>query len=236
LRRGRVGVGIAPVRRPRRATHEGKLSMKHWLILMGILGGASAGVARGEPYWVAWEGDDFPENEGWERRMNGEGPALRTLADGVMNIDGLWSTQVDDFYRLNRPLDPEAGEMFVMQWRLRVNEVIGNPLALYDPGVGLFSDQDNELTLVFGVDFVRSYHEEGVVIPLGPGVFHEYEVRSSDMVNYELLIDGYPIHAGEFWTPNFRRSGVDWGDYARGAGSSADWDYFRFGVVPEPAS
>ena len=191
--------------------------------------------ATAEPYWVAWEGNDFPENEGWERIVNGPQPAERTLADGIMTMDGLADTQIDDYYRMDRLLDPEPGEEFVMQWRLRIDEVIGSPLALNDPGIGVSSDEDWQLLLVFGVDFIRSFHED-VILSFEPQVFHAFEVRSSDMQSYELRMDGTTVHVGSFWEPSFQQSRIEWGDATRGAASLVDWDYFRFGVVPEPAA
>jgi len=190
--------------------------------------------ARAEQYWVAWEGNDYPENEGWERIVDGPGPATRSINDGVMTLDGRWDRQVDDYYRMDRTLDPNMGESFVLQWRVRVVEVIGNPLGLYDPGVGVFSDSGNELTFVLGVDFIRSYHEEGTTVPIEPGVFHTFDVLSPDMRTYELRIDGAIAYHGVFWD-QFRQSGIDWGDYTRGSASLTEWDYFRFGVVPEPS-
>ena len=191
--------------------------------------------AGAEPYWYAWEGDDYPENEGWERIVNGPQPAERTLADGIMTMDGLADRQIDDYYRMERLLDPGPGEEFVMQWRLRADEVTGSPLTRYDPGIGVFSDDDWELLLVFGVDFIRSFHED-VNIPFEAGSFHSFEVRSSDMHTYALWIDGAIVYTGSFWEPSFRQSRIEWGDYSRGAASLADWDYFRFGVVPEPGT
>jgi hypothetical protein len=205
------------------------------MIILPVLLFALAPPLRAEPYWVAWEGNDFPENEGWRRRVNGEGPAMRTLADGIMTIDGLWSTQVDDFYRMERTLDPDPGELFVMQWRLRVHEVIGSPLTLYDPGVTVYSDDDWTVSLLFGTDFIRSFHER-LEIPMQPAVFHTFEFHSRDMRSYELLLDGALIHVGSFWEPTFTQSRIDWGDLARGSASLSDWDYFRFGVVPEPTA
>jgi len=150
------------------------------MLLGALLVYALGGPARAAPFWVAYEGNDFPENEGWTRVIEGDGPANRTLKDGVLTIDSLRNTQIADGYRMERLLNPDAGEEFVMQWRLRVNEVIGNPLALRDPGVGVFSDDTWGLTFHFGIDSVRSVLED-VVIPFDPGVFHQFEVRSSDM-------------------------------------------------------
>src|SRR5262245_8452493 len=157
--------------------------MSSFVRFLPVFAWAITGPLRAEPYWIAWEGANFPENEGWERRVNGDGPAQRTINDGVMTIDGSWSTQVDDYYRMLQPVNPWMNEEFVMEWRLKVDEVIGNPLALYDPGVAVFSDDDWTVSLLFGVDFVRSFHEDWEA-PLEPGVFHTFEFRSVDMRNY----------------------------------------------------
>lgn len=208
------------------------------MIRIAMLVGLVCGLvphAAAAPYWVAWEGNDYPENEGWQRIVNGPQPDERTLADGIMTMDGLADRQIDDYYRLQRPLNPGPGERFVMQWRVRVHEVVGSPLALYDAGFGLFSDDDWALLLVFGVDFIRSFHEE-IEIPFVPGEFHAFELTSDDMHSYDLSIDGSLAYSGSLWEPSTRRSRIEWGDISRGSASLVDWDYFRFGVVPEPGT
>ena len=197
--------------------------------------GMMVGTAGAETFWVTWEGNDYPENEGWERIVNGPQPAERTLADGIMTMDGLADRQIDDYYRMERSIDPGPGEEFVMQWRIRVDEIVGHPLALYDPGVAVWSDDDWEVSLLFGTDFVYSFHEN-IRIGVAPDVYHTWEFRSSDMRSYDLAVDGDLIHTGVFWEPTFERSKVAWGDEARGSASLVDWDYFRFGVVPEPGT
>ena len=213
---------------------KGMRTMKRAVLLL-FFAAALALPAGAEPYWVAWEGNDFPENEGWERIVNGPQPAERTLADGIMTMNGLADRQIDDYYRMERTLNPEPGEEFVMQWRLWVQEVVGNPLALYDPGVAVWSDDDWEVSLLFGTNFVYSFHEN-ILIDVAPDIYHTWEFRSSDMRSYTLMVDGELIHTGVFWEPTFERSKVTWGDKARGSASLVEWDYFRFGVVPEPGT
>lgn len=206
-----------------------------WLFGAVAVLGVLVGTAGAEPYWITYEGNDFPENEGWTRIVNGPQPADRSLADGIMTMDGLADRQIDDYYRMERSLDPGPGEEFVMQWRLRVDEVIGSSLTRHDPGICVSSDEDWQLLLVFGVDFIRSFHDD-VNIPFEAGAFHSFEVRSSDMHTYALWIDGAIVYTGSFWEPSYQQSRIEWGDAARGASSLADWDYFCFGVVAEPRS
>lgn len=193
---------------------------------------ALAAPALATPYWVAWEGEDYPENEGWERIIEGDGPADRTLEQGTLTIDSRWSTQISDFYQIDRQLNPSHGERFVAQWRVRINEVAGN--VSYDPAVTMFSDDDWGLGFHFHSDGLSGTFED-FFIPFEPGVFHSFELRSADMESYELLLDGLHVRLGGFWEPAVSRSLIAWGDATRGAASSSDWDYFRFGVIPEPS-
>ena len=42
-------------------------------IIRFLLVGSVCCAARGSPYWIAYEGNDFPESEGWERHAYGGG-------------------------------------------------------------------------------------------------------------------------------------------------------------------
>ncbi|MFN0137922.1 MAG: hypothetical protein ACKVS9_17605 [Phycisphaerae bacterium] len=194
-----------------------------------------AGTAWASPYWVACEGNDYPENEGWIRNVDGPAPAQRSLSDGIMTLDGLADRQIDDWYLLERPLDAGADETFIMQWRLRVNAINSHPLYPYDQSVAMFTDTDRGLSLVYGVHGFRNYFED-VNFTYAPHEFHSFELRSTDMLTYQLWMDGTVIHAGVFWDPAVTSSYVAWGDGVQGSASISEWDYFRFGVVPEPTS
>ena len=50
---------------------------------------------------------------------------------------------------------------------------------------------------------------------------------------YDLYIDGNLAISGSFWF-SLTPSRVFWGDSIQGGASLTHWDYFRFGVVPEP--
>jgi hypothetical protein len=206
--------------------------MKHWLILMGILGGASAGVARGEPYWVAWEGDDFPENDGWERVGTGTRPT-RTIHDGIVTFDSLASDESEDIYRMAGLPDPAPGEEFVVQWRLRVNQINwDNPNFPYDPGWSVRSADGWAAIFLIGVDELESALEQ-TQVSFEPGVFHSGEFRTLDMRTFTVTLDGALAYSGAF-APSLPDARVQWGDSVQGPTSNFDWDYFRFGVVPEP--
>jgi len=197
-------------------------------------------IAHAERYWIAWEGEDFPENEGWTRVWGNwdgqyEGPgAIRTLEDGILTYDSLYDDGVYDFSVMYRPgqMDPEPGELFVMEWRLNVEEVD----SWYgDPGVVLSSDEAWVLGLRFAYDRIYSVFEDYLEIPFTAGGFHTYRVESADMRQYDLYIDSELARHGTF-THSVGPSEVTWGEGVQGVASLHHWDYFRFGVVPEPTS
>ncbi len=193
--------------------------------------------AVAEPYWIAWEGDDFPENQGWERVWgNWDGPyegdgAIRTLNDGVMTIDSLYDDGVYDAARIERPgqMDPDPNETFVVEWRLKIDEA-----HVTDPLVGFSSDDAWNVVFVYEHDHLRSLYEGSASIPFEPNMFHEYRLESTDMRTYRLFIDdecareGYLIHL-------LHCSDIAWGDGTQGGAGLHEWDYFRFGVIPEPS-
>ena len=196
--------------------------------------------ATAEPYWIAWEGDDYPENQGWERRYGNwdgewQGQANRTLEDGILTIDSMHDLGVYDFYRIIRPgeIDPGPGEMFVAEWRLKVDDLAG-PWR-YDPEVAIASDDQGNVSFVFNQNEVHATFGEPYSATYAPGVYHTFRFKSHDMQFYDMFIDGQLA-----WSAPFKflvtASRVGWGDGVGGMSSVAHWDYFQFGVVPEPSS
>jgi len=191
---------------------------------------AVAGVATAEQYWIAYEGNGWPEDEGWWH-IWGDEQAHRWIEEGALVIDSLHDIGIADFYdmHMHGQLDPEPGETFVLQWRLRVDEVIGTR----DPGVGVSSDEGWTVSFTFEEAAIWSTFEPGVVVTFESGLFHRFELRSADMRHYDLFIDGYLAVSGCFWH-GLLQSKVGWGDVVQGSASLSRWDYVRFGVIPEP--
>jgi hypothetical protein len=194
---------------------------------------AQAGAA---PYWITYEGNDFPENEGWTREYgdengSGQGGAERWIEDGSLVLDGSRSSAIYDSYTMSRPVDPEPAEMFIMRWRFRIDHVSAHE----DPIAGVFSDGSWAVAFQFSETRAISTFETNNAVDFEPGVFHQFELRSWDMRSYELGIDGSLALTGDF-VHVFTASEIVWGDGAVGSASLSVWDYVEFGVVPEPAS
>jgi hypothetical protein len=206
------------------------------LAALGVL----VGTAGAEPYWITYEGNDLPENEGWGRswgnddgQYHGDG-AVRTLEDCILTMDSLYDLRVYDYaYRyLYGAVDPDPGELFIAEWRVQVDKTTGDG---YDALVGFASDEAHLLSFGLFPDHVESIWEDGVTLSIAPGVFHAYRLETWDMASYELYIDGVLVREGTFWQGSLE-SKLGWGDAVSGAANRSHWDYVRMGVVPEPCS
>jgi hypothetical protein len=204
--------------------------------------GVLVGTAGADEYWITYEGNDLPENEGWGRswgnddgQYHGHG-AVRTVENGILTMDSLYDLRVYDYaYRyLYGEVDPDPGELFVAEWRVYIEDWVGD-YGHWDSKVSICSDEGWLLGLGLFPDHVESQFEAGVNIPIAPDMFHDYRLLSWDMHAYELYIDGELARVGSFWD-DLLSSKFSWGDCVRGAASLAHWDYVRFGVVPEPCS
>jgi hypothetical protein len=218
-----------------------------------VAGALLAGVAVGEPWWIAYEGDDLPECRGWTRywgNWQGEyqGPgAYRTIntggdpldsmdprrhaliEDGVITYDSLYDAGVFDLNRLYRKVDPTGpSEQFVAEWRVRVRRVVrGHD----DPNIVVFSDTAKAFSFRLSEDSVTSGFDPTLKVSIVPYIFHSYRMESSDMLTYRLYVDGKLVHEGPSWQ-GVTKSRVGWGDGTQGAASLHDWDYVR--VIPKP--
>ncbi len=204
--------------------------------MIRTLGLAMAGLlvistARAEQYWIAYEGDDFPENEGWTRTISAGG-AERWIEDGALVLDGRQDIMIADSYSMLRSVDPGPGELLLMRWRLNVDEVT---MGHSDPHVAVFSDESWSVAFRFSESHVFNAFDLGMNAGFEPGIFHRFELWSCDMRTFELSIDDTLALSGDF-VHVITVSKVAWGDGIVGAASMSRWDHFRFGVVPEPSS
>lgn len=199
--------------------------------------GVAAGAAWAEPYWIAYEANDFPEEAGWHRHCGNEygpyvGGAERSLAAGVFTLNSLRHSQIFDYYDIHRQLGPAPGELFVAEWRVLVDPA-SDP---QDAGFLIARDSPpGHVSFENGPQGLR-IKPGNVVIPLAPGRFHSFAVYSTDMETFDLLIDGEPVYSGSFNSNSLLQSYVAFGDGVQGARSLTHWDYVRFGVVPEPGA
>jgi hypothetical protein len=194
--------------------------------------GALVAQAGAEQYWIAYEGNDFPENESWRREINAAGGANRWIEDGALVIDSLHNAAIWDTYVIDGISDPGPGERFIAEWRVLSEEM----LFWYDAGVTIArTNTPGHLSIQIGIEDILVWRE-WEHIPIAPSQWHAYRVESDDMAEYTLSIDGERVFTGLLEDESLIRSFMLWGDMANGAASLTRWDYVRFGVVPEPHS
>jgi hypothetical protein len=187
----------------------------------------SGGMAFSTPYWIAYEGNDYPENEGWTRYTRAGG-AQRSLVDGSLVIDSMASQSIVDEYYVNTPIVLAPAEQLRVEWRARIDHVVPD----VDPAVSVAAAPHGRILLSFAEDHIVS-DAEVVVINFAPGVYHDYVLTSADLTSYTLSIDGAVARVGHFVGPS-SATGACWGDCIEGGASISTWDRFAFGVVPEP--
>lgn len=186
--------------------------------------------APADEYWVAYEGNNFPENVGWNRTFTAGG-ATRRIEDGALVIDSTESRDISDWYQTTEISDPGPAELFIAEWRVRLDQ-----FDRYDALFTIARDTTpGHTAFLFGDDNVWIL-TDSIVIDVEPYRWHEYRLTSRDMDSFDLFIDGKFVHAGSFESQSFLQSFVAFGDGGVGASSLSRWDYVRFGVVPEPSS
>ncbi len=199
------------------------------LCLLSLVLSLGVSVASSDQFWVAWEGDTFPEDSGWTRYTRAGGDQ-RTLADGTMTLDGMGNPETVDEALYYTQVLPGLGEWFQADWRLRVDQVSGISDPLLAVGAG-----DRGIVILEFAESRLSSLLEGTSADFDPGEFHAYSLVSPDLASYALYIDGGLALSGVFIAPA-PLTGICWGDGSSSASSVSTWDYVRFGIVPEPSA
>lgn len=201
-----------------------------------ILVGVAISVFQAWPvfastYWIHWNASQgYPENNGWER-VHSDPPAQRWFEDDTFFIDSTQQWGITDWSRMSFPgmgtLAP--GETFIMRWMLK-GDYSSTPFG--DPGVGVISDDLYAVAFIISEQRIYSVCEPDKWAGIEPGVFHEFELQSSDMRFYDLEIDGTEALSGTFFGGITTRR-VEWGDVTTDLGLS-EWRWVEFGITPEP--
>jgi hypothetical protein len=200
------------------------------LLLISLAFGPA--LCQAEPYWVRYEPASglFPDEGGWTREVSDPAPE-RWIEDDLLFIDSRAAYGMTDIYRMysDGTQDPGPGETFVARWRLKVDAIGVHG----DPGIVVDSDDHYGMYVLFGYDclWTNPFTE---FIYFEPGVFHTYELRTPDMRQYELFIDGTLAGEGPF-RATMLPAYVSWGDLGTDS-SLSEWDYVELGVIPEPGT
>ncbi len=189
---------------------------------------------------VVYEGEVFPEELEWERV--GTFDADRALVDGWLVIDvdlGVWAPPPggeQDLYK--RDIPEFAAQSFFVEWRVKTDaprEEIS--------GVG-----GSSLVIAGGV--ATNYHTtiasdqarfivDGEVwwVDIEPHVPHVFRVEFLGDEWFSWSIDGVELVAGDPEADIFSGAPlIQWGSKMWNTPSINEWDYVRYGTIPEPGS
>lgn len=203
---------------------------------------ASVSAASADPFYLRYDADEtFPEQEGWTRYWSDpDGTLIRTVEHGIFRLDTRASTAIFDLYELVSQafiLDP--GEELHVTWRMQTLET---QVDWYwsDVLLGVVNADHAFARLFLGPDFVSADERP----PLGPerlyefqgGIPHTFAFVSTDMLEYDLYVDGVHAFRGLFEGYAWRECPrIAFGDAVTGRSSLSEWDYLEVAVIPEPS-
>jgi len=212
-------------------------------LVFAVLTQASAGAALAQV--LTYEGDSvFPEdaNPSWERV--GTFDATRWLSDGMLWIDvdlGVWAPPPggeQDAYR--REIPEFQGVAFFVEWRCRSNapnsEIQGTG------GSVINSAGSGGVSFHFTIteDMVRFWRSNFLPIlyfTISPDRLHTYRVETIGAESYKAFLDGELVDSGTppaaFPNPSAR---IIWGAKMWNTPSINEWDYVRYGRIPQDGS
>lgn len=214
------------------------------IINLGIIG---PGRAHASPV-VSFEGDIFPEADGWSRetslyfsnRSIEQGWLVQQAEIVPQNPPNLDLSE-DDFYR--RSIAEFTGaEGFFLEWRVVTdgprygfpNVAPASIVAYGFRNVGYhFTIADDQVRLI------RDNLLPLVYVDIESGVPHTYRLELYGAESYSFLIDGQVVDSGvpEGAYPTADSAIVFGGRAVHSVElTTVRWDYIRYGVIPEPAT
>ncbi len=217
-----------------------------------ILTSALSAVAT--PWQISYEGDDFPENQGWTRMAGpqaAEPPGdYREIVDGQYLLldsrrEGFEGAYDHYILQCPQPFDSGPGEYLFAEWRAWSDATIFFPSSnseggLADTHIRILDGVGRGVEISLAADRVTDSDplsaNGGQVYYISPGVMHEYRVTSYDMSTYALYVDEILAFEGPFMVQGGYPHSVDFGDASGNVSSVSYWDYVRFGVAPEPGT
>ena len=115
------------------------------------------------------------------------GGAQRRFENGCLVLDSRASPGIVDYYDMYRPglVHVDPGVAFLLQWRSKIEICLGN----VDLGVGICTDEKWDVAFSMGYDHLESAYEPGVRVPFSAGVFHDFQLISTDLRRYALYVD-----------------------------------------------
>ncbi len=186
---------------------------------------------------IAYDGTLLPENDGWTRL--GTLDAVRSVEDGWFSHTVSIPGQLDAY---QRSLAEFAGTPeFFVEWRVETDadpSLLDSNLTPVVLALGGTSFAYYHVTMTDGrVLLNRSNFLPPVYVSVEGGEPHSYRIELFGDEFYRWLIDGTVVDSG-VPVAAYPTSGSElaWGIHYSVPGHSAQWDYIRYGAIPEPAT
>ena len=208
------------------------------LLCLGVSSVASADVPP-----VFFEGDCFPEELGFERTTHHRPD--RWIDDGwfVQEIDvgdgdgSPYSGELDTYLY---DLGPYTGEPFYVEWRM-ITDAPNEEIDAHSGGANMIlvgGDVAYRCSMASGLaGILRGYPYPIQYFEIEPGVPHTYRLEVYGAEYFSLSIDEVIVDDGlpeaDWPTPDAL---ISFGSRYYLNEHITQWDYIRFGSIPEPAS
>ncbi|MBN1489370.1 MAG: PEP-CTERM sorting domain-containing protein [Phycisphaerae bacterium] len=190
--------------------------------------------------YIAYEGDTFPEDDGWS--VVGTLPApdqyTRSISGGVYTISAVADSHTKVIYE--REISFACDNLFY-EWRSRTSNNDGYG------GAGILFGQPGARSLVavsWHADYGQVRFEpiagDGYTwknFSLEPGEFHTFRVEGNG-ADYAFFVDGNPVLASALQSPGTENVFFSWNFTKQyiNVPTDSDWDYVRSGEIPEPVT
>ncbi len=186
---------------------------------------------------VTYEGDTLPETVGWTREPFGF--PERVLDDGelVQTFDALGDR---DAYRRSLA-DFSGASAFFAEWRVQSDapgslldlSQIPTSFVLGGSGAAFYHVVITEDR----VQFLRDTFIPLIFADIDPSMPHTYRLELLGDSSYKFLIDGQLVDHGVPEGPYpYEDARIVWGARFYEPSQTVEWDYVRYGAVPEPAT
>ena len=196
--------------------------------------------ALAEEFYLRYDGDDFPENEGWERRFSDPGGQIeREIDKSLFRLDTRASIHLHDYYQLHSSsFDLLPGEELRMSWRMETVETQTHYWGS-DVAVVLANTEAAYAEFFLAPGFVREGDLPGGdpahLYEFDVGVPHTFSFVTTDMQEYDLFVDDeFAFHGGFHGYSGSGPCMAAFGDVIDGRSSLCEWDWLEIMVVPEP--
>jgi len=190
-------------------------------------------------YFIQYEGNVFPEDDGWAPPPIDTGGYTRSIDDGVFMINAGLLDDTTVFYKQSVDILNDA---VFFEWRARTSNDEGSSYqSIMIDGEGLVSNigiswRSTSARIALLPD-AGQYEGTIMYVDIIPDQYHTYRIEANGAMYSVYIDDVYQVGAelqSAYGTNIYAQFGFgkDWYNVP----TIAEWDYIRGGYVPEPTT